>query len=213
MINYHNCSSILSDFLTNLTRSTQRRSSVGSKVICSRMLFTSDGGCRLLCQQSLFLLMQVLQLSLVFPLQLIYHLLMGLLHGGKAPLTRGLWDRKTWCNCEFMGLLDTDQKAVLKLSRENLWALQYEPVQIIMIVIRFQQITCKLQPVSHERAEPVWVQKGLRGMTGYTIHWMNAQTMREEGVRKYMLPCPIHSKTSTDDASIICVPRWAHVVE
>ncbi|TNN81635.1 hypothetical protein EYF80_008081 [Liparis tanakae] len=32
----------------------------------------------------------VLQLSLVFPLQLFYYLLMGLFHGSKAPLTGGL---------------------------------------------------------------------------------------------------------------------------
>lgn len=91
------------------------------------------------------------------------------------PLSQVAYETgKTCWNCEFMGRLDMDQKVLLKLSRENLWALQHEPVLFIMIVICFQQITCKLQLVSHKRAEPVWVQKGLRGMTGYTINWRNA---------------------------------------
>lgn len=79
------------------------------------MLFTSDRGCCLLCQQSLLLFLQVLQLSLVFPLQFIYHLLMGLLHGSKAPLTGGLRQRKTRCNCEFMGHLDMGQRVLLAI--------------------------------------------------------------------------------------------------
>lgn len=53
-------------------------------------IFTSYSCCCLLCEESVFFLLQVLQLSLVFSLQLIDYLLMGLLHCCKAPLARGL---------------------------------------------------------------------------------------------------------------------------
>lgn len=88
---------------------------LGSILLGQRLLDlgTSNGGCSLFCQQSLFLLMQVLQLPLVFPLQLIYYLLMGHFHGSKAPLTGGLRVRNTWSSYEFMGHLETDQKLPL----------------------------------------------------------------------------------------------------
>lgn len=110
------------------------------------MTRTGDGGCRLLGQQPLLLLLQVLQLSLVLLLQLINHLLMGLLHGGEAPLTGGLGQKeRAGCSCDFIG----DHKEQ---------------------TFKFHQITCKLEPVSHEQFEPVSTKKGLGGMTGYTLH-------------------------------------------
>lgn len=52
----------------------------------------------------------------------------------------------------------------------------------------FQQMSCKLQVVSHKWAEPAWVWKSLRGMRGYTIHLR----LRREGGGIYILPCPTH---------------------
>lgn len=78
---------------------------------------------------------------------------------------------------------------------------------------RFPANNWQAAAFSHEQVEPVWVQKGLRGVTGYTTHWRNAWIIREESVWKYTLPFAVHSKASTDDNSTILIPNWACVVE
>lgn len=54
----------------------------------------------------------------------------------------------------------------------------------------FQQMSCKLQPVSRKWAEPAWVWKSLRGMRGYTIHLR----LKREGQGIYIVPCPTHTQ-------------------
>lgn len=39
--------------------------------------------------------------------------------------------------------------------QEKPWAIQYKPMQIIYTDIYLEQVTCKLQPVSHEQVELV----------------------------------------------------------
>lgn len=145
-------------------------------------VFTGYSCCCLLCQQTLFLLLQVLQLSLVFPLELIYDPLMGLLHGCKAPLAGGLWERKYWFKCvgfwtwtmRFFSWEGPKTSRPYKMSQRWSWRSC------------FQQMSCKLQLVSHKWAEPAW--KSLRGMRGYTIHLR----LRREGGGIYILPWPTH---------------------
>lgn len=90
--------------------------------------FTCDGGCRLLGQQPLLLLLQVLQLSLVFPLQLVDHLLMGFLHGSKAPFTGGLKQRT---------------------SGEQRWV--YVDQQVLLLISDEQEKTSSWPFISHKK--------------------------------------------------------------